>query len=51
MKTKEEFVKLTREQQEQEAQKMVDKYYKMAEKWRKITIMVRNGKTESGKAA
>lgn len=51
MNTKEEFLKLSKEKQEEEAVKMTNKYYKLAEYWRKITIMARQGKIQSGKAA
>lgn len=44
---KEKFYTLTKDEQETEANKMTEKYYKLAEKWRKIAILIRAGKIPS----
>lgn len=41
------FYTLTKDEQETEANRMTEKYYKLAEKWRKIAILVRAGKIPS----
>lgn len=47
MNLPEVFYKLTREQQEEEANRMTEKYYKLAERWRKVAILVRAEKVPS----
>jgi hypothetical protein len=47
MNLPEKFYELTKEKQEEEANKMTEKYYKLAEKWRKVAILVRAGKIPS----
>jgi len=47
MNLPDKFYELTKEQQEEEANKMTEKYYKLAEKWRKVAILVRIGKIPS----
>lgn len=47
MNLPEKFYELTKDRQEEEANKMTEKYYKLAEKWRKIAILVRAGKIPS----
>lgn len=42
-----EFYTLSKEKQEEEANRITEKYYKLAEKWRKIAILVRIGKIPS----
>ena len=42
-----EFYTLTKEKQEEEANRITEKYYRMAEKWRKVAILVRTGKISS----
>lgn len=47
MNLPEKFYELTKDRQEEEANKMTEKYYKLAEKWRKVAILVRTGKIPS----
>lgn len=49
MQLPQEFYELTKEQQEEEAIKMTNKYYEEAEKWRRIAVQVRIGKIKSKK--
>lgn len=41
MNIPEYFYALTKEEQEEEANRITEKYYKLAEKWRKVAILVR----------
>lgn len=41
MNIPEYFYSLTKEEQEEEANRITEKYYKLAEKWRKVAILVR----------
>lgn len=47
MNLPDKFYELTKDRQEEEANKMTEKYYKLAEKWRKVAILVRAGKIPS----
>jgi len=47
MNLPEKFYELTKDKQEEEANKMTEKYYKLAEEWRKVAILVRIGKIPS----
>jgi hypothetical protein len=51
MKIKEEFFKLPKEKQEEEAIKMSKKYHKLADYWRRMTVLARQGKIKSEQAA
>jgi hypothetical protein len=51
MKIKEEFFMLPKEKQEDEAIKMSKKYQKLADYWRRITVLARQGKVRSEQAA
>lgn len=47
MNIPEYFYELTKEEQEEEANRITEKYYKLAEKWRKVAILVRASKIPS----
>lgn len=47
MQVSEKFFELTRDEQEEVATKQCHKHYDMAEKWRKLAIQARVGKTKS----
>lgn len=47
MSIPESFYQLSKEQQEEEATKMANKYYREAEQWRRLAVQVRIGKVKS----
>ena len=47
MSIPETFYQLSKEQQEEEAVKMANKYYHEAEQWRRLAVQVRIGKIKS----
>lgn len=47
MQVSEKFFQLTRDEQEEVATKQSNKYYEIAERWRKLAVQARIGKTKS----
>jgi hypothetical protein len=47
MQVSEKFFQLTRDEQEEVATKQSNKYYDIAERWRKLAVQARIGKTKA----
>lgn len=47
MQVPEKFFNLTRDEQEEVATKQSNKYYDIAEKWRRLAVQARIGKTKA----
>jgi len=47
MQVPEKFFQLTRDEQEQLATKQSNKHYEIAEKWRRLAVQARIGKTKA----